>query len=267
MDKLTSLARPDSTFRGVHQSILPITAVIWVANWGILVSRAYALGVDSGWVPAAIRFAVSLAGAASCLLIYKLLQYRPMTLPARLGAAFLLSLPAIFIVSLANELLWLVSSDFFMVHYGFGPRDALISQCLTASSPCQLLLLNAAFTAGTNFWIYLAWCAFYVAIVMAADLSERERRLYVAERAAQEAQLSALRFQLNPHFLFNTLNTLSGLIALDRKQQAEDVVLNLSSFLRFSLQSDTEQLISLDKEIEAQQMYQDLVLEPVVAGP
>jgi hypothetical protein len=113
MDKLTSLARPDSTFRGVHQSILPITAVIWVANWGILVSRAYALGVDSGWVPAAIRFAVSLAGAASCLLIYKLLQYRPMTLPARLGAAFLLSLPAIFIVSLANELLWVVFSDFF----------------------------------------------------------------------------------------------------------------------------------------------------------
>jgi two-component system LytT family sensor kinase len=255
MDKVSTLVQPDSTLRGMHQSILPITVVIWLAHWGILVSRAYALGIDSSWGPVGIRAVVSFAGALSCLLIYKLLQHRRMKPATRLVAAFLLSLPAIIIVSLANEFMWLVCTEYFSVHYGFGPQDVLLSQCLTASSPCQLLLVNASFTAGTNFWVYIAWCAFYVAIIMAADLSERERRLYIAERAAQEAQLSALRFQLNPHFMFNTLNTLSGLIALDRKQQAADVVLNLSSFLRFSLQSDTEQLISLDKEIEAQRMY------------
>jgi len=173
----------------------------------------------------------------------------------RFLAAFLYSLPALAIISLGHELLWLAGTNYYVERYGFGPKDVLISQCSNLSSPCGTLLLQTAFTVGTFVWVYVAWCAFYVGLTMTAELREREHKLNVAERTAQEAQLSALRFQLNPHFMFNTLNTLSGLIALDRKQQAEAVVLNLSSFLRFSLQSDTEQLISLDKEIEAQKMY------------
>jgi len=255
MDKLSTLARPDSALRGMRQSILPITAVIWVANWGILVFRALALGADTA---IAIRLVICSAGAASCLLISDLLPRRQMAPPRRFLAAFLCSLPALGIISLGHELLWLAGTNYYVERYGFGPKDVLISQCSDLSSPCGTLLLQTAFTVGTFIWVYVAWCAFYVGLTITAELREREHKLNVAERTAQEARLSALRFQLNPHFMFNTLNTLSGLIALDRKQQAEHVVLNLSSFLRFSLQSDSEQLISLEKEIEAQKMYLDI---------
>lgn len=258
MDRVSSLVRPDSTLVRMRQGILSITAIIWIANWGILVSRAYALGNGSGWLEAGIRLVISIAGAASCLPIYKLLRHRVMTPSARFGAALLLSLPADIVVSFAHETLWLNTSDYYVKSYGFGPNDVLINQCGDPSSPCGTLLLQTAYTTGTFIWVYVAWCAFYVGLTMTAELREREFRLNLAERTAQEAQLSALRFQLNPHFMFNTLNTLSGLIALDRKQQAEEVVLNLSSFLRFSLQSDSEQLISLEKEIEAQKMYLDI---------
>ena len=53
--------------------------------------------------------------------------------------------------------------------------------------------------------------------------------------AAQQAQLLALRLQINPHFLFNTLNTLAGLIVLGRNAESEKMVLSLSRFLRYTL--------------------------------
>src|SRR4029434_1610045 len=114
MDRMSSLARLDSTIPRMPQGILSITAIIWIANWGILVSRAYALGIGSGWTEAAIRLVISIAGAASCLPIYKLLLHRVMTPSARFGAAFLLSLPADMIVSFAHEFLWLNVSDYYV---------------------------------------------------------------------------------------------------------------------------------------------------------
>ena len=104
-------------------------------------------------------------------------------------------------------------------------------------------------------WIYMAWAALYAVVINAADLRERDRRLATAEREAQQAQLAALRLQIHPHFLFNALNALSGLVALGRQPEAERMILNLSSFLRRTLTSDPDQLTSLQEEIEVQMMY------------
>ena len=254
MNKVQSLARPDSTTDGVMRNMLLVTAVIWLANWGILVTRAFALSANSGWAEAAIRLVISVAGAVSCLLTYQLLHRRQMSPPARFVASFAYSIPALVIIAFAHEILWLLFTDYYLDRYGFRLGDLVVGQCGTGGSPCQHLLAQTFFTVGTLFFVYVAWCAFYVGLAMATELRERERRLNVAERTAKDAQLSALRLQLNPHFLFNTLNTLSGLIALDRKRQAEDMVLNLSSFLRFSLKSGEEELVTVAKEIDAQKM-------------
>jgi len=79
-----------------------------------------------------------------------------------------------------------------------------------------------------------------------------------AEREAQSAQLRALRYQVNPHFLFNTLNSLSSLIIAGRAEEAESMVLKLSTFFRQSLTLDTGADISLAEEIALQRLYLDI---------
>jgi LytS/YehU family sensor histidine kinase len=81
---------------------------------------------------------------------------------------------------------------------------------------------------------------------------------------AHQAQLRMLRYQLNPHFLFNTLNAISTLVLDGRAEQANGMVGALSGFLRYSLDSDPEQKVSLDQEIGSIQRY--LAIEQVRFG-
>jgi sensor histidine kinase YesM len=87
---------------------------------------------------------------------------------------------------------------------------------------------------------------------------ESQRRLAEANSAAQQAQLAALRFQLNPHFLFNTLNALSSLIVTNRNEDAEHVTMKLAEFLRLTLEADPEQEVTLDEELATTQSYLEI---------
>lgn len=87
---------------------------------------------------------------------------------------------------------------------------------------------------------------------------ERERQLAAAQSAAQQAQLAALRFQLNPHFLFNTLNAVSSLIVTRRNDEAEGMIGKLSDFLRASLEADPQREVTLDEEFAMLQSYLDI---------
>ena len=81
-------------------------------------------------------------------------------------------------------------------------------------------------------FFFLAWSAFYLANQAQAEALGARRRAAEAESAAQAAQVRALRYQVNPHFLFNTLNSLSSLIMTGRAEEAESMVLKLSNFFR-----------------------------------
>ncbi|HET9638660.1 MAG TPA: histidine kinase [Allosphingosinicella sp.] len=110
----------------------------------------------------------------------------------------------------------------------------------------------------TWYFFFAAWASFYIAISSAARLRAAERRATGAERDAQEAQLRALRYQVNPHFLFNTLNSLSSLVMARRDEEAEAMIVNLSAFFRSSLALDPSEDITLAQEIEFQQLYLDI---------
>jgi hypothetical protein len=88
-----------------------------------------------------------------------------------------------------------------------------------------------------------------------------ERQLTDARTAAQQAQLQALRYQLNPHFLFNTLNSISSLIVTRRNHDAEEMTSKLSNFLRSSLNYDPTGLVPLDDELALIEEY--LAIEAV----
>jgi sensor histidine kinase YesM len=93
---------------------------------------------------------------------------------------------------------------------------------------------------------------------------QQERQLAEAQLAAQQAQLAALRYQLNPHFLFNALNSISALIVTRRNADAEEMTEKLSSFLRSSLNAEPQELIPLDEELALTEEY--LSIESVRFG-
>lgn len=107
-------------------------------------------------------------------------------------------------------------------------------------------------------FFFMAWSAFYLAIHAQAQALTAERRAAEAESAAQTAQLRALRYQVNPHFLFNTLNSLSSLVMTGRNDRAEAMLLALSTFFRSSLSLDPAADISLAQEIDLQRMYLEI---------
>ncbi|MGH6923750.1 MAG: sensor histidine kinase [Propylenella sp.] len=86
----------------------------------------------------------------------------------------------------------------------------------------------------------------------------QERQLVDARSAAQQAQLAALRYQLNPHFLFNTLNSISALIVTRRNEDAEVMTDKLSTFLRTSLACDPAELVPLEYELSLLEEYLDI---------
>jgi hypothetical protein len=116
----------------------------------------------------------------------------------------------------------------------------------------------AADAAVVWLFFFLAWSAFYIATQAQSVALGAQQRAAEAESAAQAAQLRALRYQVNPHFLFNTLNSLSSLIMAGRAEEAEAMVLKLSNFFRQSLTLDAGADISLAEEIALQRLYLDI---------
>jgi signal transduction histidine kinase len=107
-------------------------------------------------------------------------------------------------------------------------------------------------------------CVFGVNVVLFHLVSARRHELQQAQElahalsAAQHAQLAALRYQLNPHFLFNTLNAISAMIVTKRNDEAELMTDKLSSFLRASLASDPTELVPLDQELTLIEDYLEI---------
>jgi signal transduction histidine kinase len=106
--------------------------------------------------------------------------------------------------------------------------------------------------------IMLVWSVLYFAIKSYRIFQEVRESALTSAAQAHEAQLKMLRYQLNPHFLFNTLNAISTLVLEQNTELANRMVTKLSSFLRYSLDNDPMQRITLAQEIKALQLYLDI---------
>ena len=103
-----------------------------------------------------------------------------------------------------------------------------------------------------------AWSGLYFGINYFLLLSEQTRRMEGIAAQASSAQLEMLRYQLNPHFLFNTLNSISTLVLLKQTERANAMLSRLSSFLRYSLVGEREGLATVAQETEALKLYLDI---------
>jgi two-component system, LytTR family, sensor kinase len=102
---------------------------------------------------------------------------------------------------------------------------------------------------------FLAWTGTHLAMVYHWEAQDQERHMAAMRELAQEARITALRYQVNPHFLFNALNSVSALVLEKRNKEAEAMLLNLSAFLRSTLAADTGGTIPLSEEIALQRSY------------
>lgn len=107
-------------------------------------------------------------------------------------------------------------------------------------------------------WVYGLFAAVVGLLVSNLAVQHRERLLAEARDAAHQAQMAALRFQLNPHFLFNTLNAISSLIVTRQNEQAEAMMDKLSDFLRATLSADPHRFVTLEDELDALRAYLDI---------
>ena len=107
-------------------------------------------------------------------------------------------------------------------------------------------------------WFYSALSVMLLALTYGEDLVENEDRIASLEAQANIAQLNALRYQLNPHFLFNTLNSVASLISKKMGAEAETMVVSLSDFLRSTLRMDSGREITLAEEVKLQSLYLDI---------
>ena len=120
-----------------------------------------------------------------------------------------------------------------------------------------------------SFMVFLCWSALYYGnkYYFKAQEEHRKRMLSVqqaesehirrlsAEAEAREAQLKMLRYQLNPHFLFNTLNNIGALVKFQETGKAHRMIVQLGDFLRYSLDNNPTMMITLEQEIDALMLY------------
>ncbi len=106
--------------------------------------------------------------------------------------------------------------------------------------------------------LLIAWSALYYSINFFILLEEQSDRLLRLESQASNAQLAMLRYQLNPHFLFNTLNSISTLVLLRQTDRANAMLSRLSSFLRYTLVNESTGTVTLAQEVETLKLYLEI---------
>ncbi|NUO75938.1 MAG: histidine kinase [Lysobacter sp.] len=146
---------------------------------------------------------------------------------------------------------------------------AAMALCVRLGVTVLAAAMNESAPQGVN-WLYvvrglegpwlplIAYCALHAVVNYYAQFrSERERRIE-AQALAREAELLALRYQLQPHFLFNTLNAISSLMANDRPRQAQQMLSRLGEFLRATLDGARGHEVSLADELSLTEAYLDI---------
>jgi LytS/YehU family sensor histidine kinase len=128
-------------------------------------------------------------------------------------------------------------------------------------TPSWTLVAAQAFEATI---VLIAWGALYFGIKYYGTVEEQSRRLLAFEATAREAQLQALRYQLQPHFLFNTLNAISTLVVSKQPEQATEMIARLGGLLRNTLSFPETHVVTLREEFAVTEEY--LSIEQVRFG-
>ena len=232
-------SRPDV----MASTALALALCVWAGHY-LLLSTLYYFVPDRPSDPQTLlaRGVVCVVGVSLCLGIYALLRHRAGSRPWRLllQAAGLSAVSAAILV-LTGKVAFLKLTPYYALYpeQFFHPH-------------------NTGWLYVGYLWMMLTWSALFAGAVTIGEMRRRDAQLAAMREAARQARLLALRLQINPHFLFNTLNTLAGFIVLERKPESERIVLNLSRFFRHTLTHAPSQLVCLGDEMDMLRMYLEI---------
>ena len=114
-----------------------------------------------------------------------------------------------------------------------------------------------SYRVGTGVFIYGLIILTYYLFISLTNLSEKNAKEARLESLVKETELKMLRSQINPHFLFNSLNSISSLTVTD-PEKARTMVVKLSDFMRYALSRKDEQPVSLQSELDNLRLYLDI---------
>ena len=216
------------------RSVLWVTLIFWISNF-LLSTLWTALEGNLHLGPITVtRLGTTVLGLAFCFLIHLMLR-RLSTTRKRLIALAIVAPIA------AETFAW---ARFF--------AEAAVDPSLSLQN---FTWSGAVRTISFYTWFFLAWAGFYLAVSYSFDLREEQQRSAETRERAHVAQLRALHSQINPHFLFNSLNSVSALILDGKVALADEMVTKLAQFLRLGLAADPSLKIPLSSELELQRTY------------
>ena len=276
-------AEPGAPVRVPVRLVVGSAAALWACYYLLTTARGFVVGLEFQDELAGRRLLVAIAGFAVTLSIWPLLrQLDGRRLAIRVTAALLLMLPASLLVASINAAVFadmeakMVSSigekqgvqirrdeaGNVLVDVPDMPGDipASSARAVTIDHRVQAESRWRQLTdiALGRYFLLLAWAGLYFALGYAEHARAAERREGEHRRAAKAAELRSLRYQVNPHFLFNTLNSLSALVLTGKVDAAEKMIHTISTFYRRSLAGDPTVDVPLEEEIRSQRLYLEI---------
>lgn len=218
-----------------------LTLAFWAFTFAVFQAPALKTGKLTVWETTGYTIVV-LIGVAFSIMLYGLIRWsQRFGLRARIACVAVGALTAAIAHSIIDHETFVALATLFHV-------------------PVRMpsLLTGFIFNILIYIWVYGLYVTVLGLIITTYLVRDQERRLAAATAAAQEAQLTALRFQINPHFLFNSLNAVTSLIGSGRNVEAETVVMRLSDFFRASLTSAPGDLVVLEEEFDVIGSYLDI---------
>lgn len=244
---------PESTPFTVPHRIAVLTIIaFWIFYYVSISLRSWIMDYPGYLLMLDNRAWVSLFGIGFTYLLYRVLRlFCHHTLRVRVAAAFLFSAVAATAYSAVN----------YASFYVYDPKPPELQkkspqeeEGKKENGPAHLIAENAI----AWYFFFVSWAVFYLALSYAGAVRASERETARLRAAAQTAEIRALRYQVNPHFLFNTLNSISSLVMSGKREDAEAMILNLSNFFRTSLASEPTDDIPLADEIAVQKLYLEI---------
>lgn len=150
------------------------------------------------------------------------------------------------LVAIFSVAIWLGSGYFIM--QAIESNNAEYLTFLQISLPWRAIIGS---------FYYLVFVLIYYIMMYYEDLQHKMKVEAELSRLVREAELNALKSQINPHFLFNSLNSISALTMSD-PEKAQEMVIKLSDFMRYSLSHDRNETTYLRKELENAERYLDI---------
>lgn len=246
-------ARPAAPTHSVPPRVAALSILLfWTIYFLSISARAMIRGYPGYESAFDNRAMVAIAGMGFTWLLYlRLRRFDGRRLAVRVTAAFLASVPVAIAYAAVNYASFYVYDP---MPPEFGTAKAKMREGRPEKRPTEMVADNSLHW----YFFILSWAALYLALSYAGAVKASEREAARLRAAAQAAELRALRYQVNPHFLFNTLNSISSLVMSGRTAQAEAMILNLSRFFRASLSADPTDDVRLADEIAMQRLYLEI---------